>query len=214
MSKTVKISFIILLFSVILYYCSMFNFWPFSREELPPPVDRSDVNPPDRINVCPDDDPWPPTKRRASIGIPYTQVYGYPSTGGALVLPYCNGVDLDFLGLSRFKSCDKSEDQKAEDRHCALMRKLGAWSIRNVDDYLLDEMTRRSQSISQTLVFAAWPKNGEGVWVLSMGEYEAAEKGVGAFFNAFSMDERCEILEKLGAEFYQDPADCPHLDLR
>ncbi|XDG03907.1 hypothetical protein ABKA04_003522 [Annulohypoxylon sp. FPYF3050] len=188
----------------------MFNFWPFSRVEQSPPGDRISY---EDIDVCGPMGPWPPERRRVSIGIPYTRVYGYPSSGGALVLPYCNGVDLDFLGLSRFESCDKSEDREAEDRHCALMRKLGAWSVQSVDDYILEDILGMQNSGSRTLVIAAWPKNGEGVWVLAVDEDEAWGKGVGAVWNAFTMDERCEIVEKLGGEFYQDPADCPHLNL-
>ncbi len=32
-------------------------------------------------------------------------------------------------------------------------------------------------------------------------------------FNAYSMEERCIWIEKLGGTFYADPKDCPDLDL-
>lgn len=212
MPNALRISSIIL-FGSILCHCIMFNFWPFTCVEQSPPGVRISYEDYGSIDVCGPIGPWPPDRRRVSIGIPYTQVYGYPSSGGALVLPYCNGVDLDFLGLPRFESCDKSEDKEAEDRHCALMRKLGAWSVQSVDDYIFEDILGTQKSGSRTLVIAAWPKNAEGVWVLAVDEDEAGGKGVGAVWNAFTMDERCKIVEKLGGEFYQNPADCPHLNL-
>ncbi len=32
-------------------------------------------------------------------------------------------------------------------------------------------------------------------------------------FNAYTMDERCSIIEQLGGTFYANPKDCPDLDL-
>ena len=32
-------------------------------------------------------------------------------------------------------------------------------------------------------------------------------------FNAYTMDERCNIIEQLGGTFYANPKDCPDLDL-
>lgn len=37
--------------------------------------------------------------------------------------------------------------------------------------------------------------------------------GAGILHHASSMEERCELLHRLGAVFYQDPFDCPDLDL-
>ena len=41
----------------------------------------------------------------------------------------------------------------------------------------------------------------------------AAEKHTGMLFNAYSMEERCKVIELLGGTFYADPKDCLDLDL-
>ncbi|KAI2466415.1 hypothetical protein F4781DRAFT_434387 [Annulohypoxylon bovei var. microspora] len=155
----------------------------------------------------------PPETRRVVIGARSTCVLGYPSCGGVLVLPLCNGVDLSFLGLPRFDSSERSEDSAAEDRHCARMRKLGAWEFESVREYDMLKFFTPRDLVRKTLVVAAWPQGGEGVWVLAMCGDEAAGKGVGRVWNALSMDERCEVVEKLGGKFYQHSADCPDLKL-
>ena len=63
-----------------------------------------------------------------------------------------------------------------------------------------------------SFIATGWPTTG-GVWVLSTTKGEAAEKEVGVLFRAYSMDERCEVIEQLGGIFYSNPKNCPHLDL-
>ena len=74
-------------------------------------------------------------------------VKGFPSTGGVYILPFCSGMELDFLGLDRFeetprcglspdrtgeeerkenKQEDGDNDRKEEDALCAKIRLLGA----------------------------------------------------------------------------------------
>ena len=57
---------------------------------------------------------------------------------------------------------------------------------------------------------AGWPATG-GVWVLCLTEAEAVERNAGMVFHAYSMEERCQVLEQLGGTFYADPEDCPEL---
>jgi hypothetical protein len=57
-----------------------------------------------------------------------------------------------------------------------------------------------------------WPETG-GVWVLHTTLDEAGSKGVGLLSNAYTMQERCMMIERLGGVFYANPADCPYLDL-
>ena len=59
---------------------------------------------------------------------------------------------------------------------------------------------------------AGWPPGG-GVWVWQTTKDEAGKKGAAKLQNANTIDERCDMLEKLGGTFYPDPKACPYLDL-
>ncbi|RYP18791.1 hypothetical protein DL765_003726 [Monosporascus sp. GIB2] len=187
----------------------MFRLWPFSRKGQGRPSSNYDPSYEDDT----DQDVSGPETRRVAFGTHTTIVYGYPSSGGVLVLPYCNGVDLTFLDIPRFEPVERSEDPAAEDRHCHRMRKLGAWKFTSVREYELMELFSPEELGRKILVVAAWPQSGAGVWVITMHVNEAAEKGLARVWNALSMDERCEVVEKLGGKFYHDPADCPDLKL-
>ncbi|KAI0154657.1 hypothetical protein GGR57DRAFT_512191 [Xylariaceae sp. FL1272] len=161
----------------------MFNFWPFSS-------DSARDSPRDYIEHDTDwdvDENDPEDQHRVVFGRTSTTIYGHPLTGGVLVLSPCNAVELDFLGLDRFEPAKRSANTSEEDHHCAQMRKLGArW----------------------------FKKNEPGVWVLAMRDSDdAGSEGVGRVWNAVSMDERCEVVERLGGTYYADPTLCPDLHL-
>ncbi|KAI1504901.1 hypothetical protein F5X99DRAFT_370227 [Biscogniauxia marginata] len=185
----------------------MFPFWPFSREARPSP----NYDPTHEDDA--DQDVSGPQTRRVVLGAHSTRVYGYPSSGGVLVLPFCNGVDLAFLHLPRLGPAERSGDPAAEDRHCARMRRLGAWWFASVDEYESTQYFSPERLDRKMLVVAAWPRGGAGVWVVTMRVGEASEKGLACVWNALSMDERCEAVEKLGGRFYPDPVQCPDLKL-
>ena len=212
--------------------------WPsWNHEESD--SDRDGATPPFPRKYDPsheDDTDWdveePTGYQRVAIGAHSTTVFGYPSTGGVLVLENCNGVDLDFMHLSRFESCQspragststsKSTDKdvtarnQEEDEHCARMRQLGASRFQSMQDYKYAKAGMGGEDLSKRkLVVAAWPQSrpGGGVWVLAVWLDEAASKGLAAVRNAFNMDERCEVVQKLGGHFYANPKDCPDLDI-
>ncbi|SPN96542.1 uncharacterized protein DNG_00065 [Cephalotrichum gorgonifer] len=198
--------------------------WPFSRgvqnQEDRPPIHEPSQHRPRSYDSsyedCTDwDVPDPRDKtRRVSFGSHSTIVYGHPSTGGVLVLEHCNGVDLNFLGLPRFETASSSDDPVAEDLHCARMRQLGAWYFRSVYEYDLASCGMGDEDLNnRKVVIAAWPQSGSGVWVLVIHRWERGERGEGVVRNAFSMDERCEVVKKLGGRFYSDPKECLHLEL-
>ena len=143
------------------------------------------------------------------------QVLGWPSTGGIYVLDSCDGVELDFLGLDRFNTTQRSADPADEDAHCTRMRKLGATWWSSQGKWELSTIgggeARRGPPPDPKFIMAGWPDSG-GVWVLSTTRNGARSKGVGCVANARDMDERCRLLEKLGAIFYQTPEDCKDLD--
>jgi len=195
--------------------------WPFSRqsqEQSPSPgPGRSTDYGSGTEHYC-DFNPFVDSKtetQRVTFGAHSTTVYGHPSTGGILVLERCNSVDLSFLGLARFKTALRSDDPDEEDRHCALMRQLGAWYFRSATDYDYASFGYRDDLDRRKMIVAAWPQGGTGVWVLvARTALDGAEKGFGMIRNATSMDERCEVVQKLGGKFYSDPRDCPDLDLK
>ncbi|KAF2967713.1 hypothetical protein GQX73_g5855 [Xylaria multiplex] len=185
----------------------MFSFWPFSRHD-PPPADYDPSH-----EDCTDCNVPAPYTHRVVFGAHSTCVYGYPSSGGVLVLPHCNGVDLLFLDLSCFEPSERGEDSAAEDLHCARMQKLGASWFASAYEYHTMEFFKPGTRARETLIVAAWPQNGPGVWVLSMRVVDAAQQGLERVWNASSMDERCEVVKMLGGRFYDDPTLCPDLKL-
>lgn len=107
-----------------------------------------------------------PERNRNSFGIgPRTVVRGWPSTGGCLVLS-CDGVELDFLGLDRFKEVPRSTDPDEEDAHCMRMRKLGPtfWaSERDESNYQLRRELVEFPAVDDgkdKLKVFAWPFQG------------------------------------------------------
>ncbi|KAI1125667.1 hypothetical protein F5Y10DRAFT_246555 [Nemania abortiva] len=190
----------------------MFNFWLFSRG-------NAGARDPSNDSYEHDTD-WdvdennPPEKYRVELSDSSTTVYGHPSTGGVLVLRPCNAVDLDFLGLSRLEPAQRSEDAAEEDRHCALMTRLGARWFKSVYDYTMMPYFAPMRHRRIKVVVAAWPRDRPGVWVVAMrNREEAGREGLGRVWNAMSMEERCEVVEKLGGTYYADPMLCPNLHL-
>lgn len=143
-----------------------------------------------------------------------TVVRAWSSTGAFYTLD-CDAVELAFLGLDRFEPTPRSQDPAGEDAFILKMRQLGAKHYASVSDYFMRtlENAERSGRPKRRVVRAyGWPADG-GVWALKMAYMEAWEKGVGRIHNAFTMEERCREIEKLGGGFYADPRDCPDLDL-
>lgn len=52
-----------------------------------------------------------------------------------------------------------------------------------------------------------------GVWALHTTIIGASQMGAGRIHIAITMEERCKIMEDLGAVYYAKPEDCPLLDL-
>ncbi|KAF5681219.1 hypothetical protein FHETE_8 [Fusarium heterosporum] len=138
-------------------------------------------------------------------------VHGWPAKGGF----YCrlfSAAELEFLGIDRFKPSNKSDDPEKEEAHCAKMRQLGANWYRDPDHRLRAGRKARNKDPDTPLLFVGWPAEG-GVWAIKTDLSQSIRKGYGRIGNAFTMEERCKIIEELGGTFYADPKDCPHLDL-
>jgi hypothetical protein len=148
------------------------------------------------------------TYRTEFTGGSLTTVRGWPSTGGFYILS-CDGVELEFLGLDRFEPTPRSQDAAEEDVFCARMRRLGPRWYPDLEEEALEDFDEYRTKYVKAF---GWPADG-GVWALKMCEMDAYFKGMSRIRNAFSMDERCRQIEKLGGVFYSDPAKCPDLDL-
>jgi hypothetical protein len=139
-----------------------------------------------------------------------TIVRGWPSTGGFYILS-CDGVELEFLGLDRFEPTPRSQDPAEEDAFCAKMRRLGPRWYRDLEAEA-DESLGGGYRTDRVVKAFGWPADG-GVWALKMPKMDSYFKGMSRIRNAFSMDERCRQIEKLGGVFYSNPAKCPDLNL-
>ncbi|GLB01628.1 hypothetical protein AtubIFM57258_000037 [Aspergillus tubingensis] len=147
---------------------------------------------------------------------PGVAVYGFPSRGGFYVLRECVGVELDFLGIDRFGNTERPSKsdpdwQAKEEAHCDRMRHLGAKWFETYRDEL-EFMFFRTREDTDPYVSFGWPDGG-GVWVLNTTYGRASELGTAIIHNAKNMEERCELIKRLGGIFYADPSDCPYLNL-
>jgi len=140
-------------------------------------------------------------------------VFGFPSTGGMLQLD-CSNTELDFLGLPTLLPQDipRSLDQGEEDAFCDKMRLLGArlWpSMRHWVEALIERSDMEGDEAKEVRV--GWPSDGNGVWIISWGRKDGRALAVGreVVKRARSMDERCEVIERLGGRFYEHPEECP-----
>ena len=76
----------------------------------------------------------------------------------------------------------------------------------------MESIYYRDSRVVTRFISTVWSDEG-GVWVLTATNNVDGGKGAGMFFNAYTREERCTWIEKLGGIFYADPKDCPDLDL-
>lgn len=150
------------------------------------------------------------TNNRVQFTLQGAIARGWPSTGGMLLKPV-DAVELDHLGLSRFKNSPRSSDPAEEDRFCQrLLRLGGAWwasesHYKNMPNVIGNESDEEPQ------LEMGWPVLG-GVWVLKIVIERNRPSDFGKVHMAFNMEERCRVLEELGATFYADPEQCEDLN--
>jgi hypothetical protein len=155
-------------------------------------------------------------------------VWAWPSRGGLIVLERVTPVDLDFLGLDPLRlPLERDADQDAEDGFCQQLLRLGAKWFDSVERYqfvsgVQEEDERCVNDLEAgvaerlTTMERQWVcvgiASGEGLWV---AEYDTPLPFVQERHNlepldsakvmlARTMDERCSILEAMGAKFYEN----------
>lgn len=169
-----------------------------------------------RPNPAPMKDPFPlglrkdgddqyeySTRDRTRFSADSPKVLGYPSTGGVLMLPFDIAV-AEFLDLPRLQIAHCSRKQIDEDAFCGRMRLLGAKWWKSEETYMrkligFEAMTETEKKEGITV---GWPATG-GVWILQ------SRKGLqsASLRMCVNMEERCELLERWGATFYENPSE-------
>ncbi|KAL2844077.1 hypothetical protein BJY01DRAFT_248322 [Aspergillus pseudoustus] len=160
------------------------------------------------------------------------RIYGWPSRGGIIVLTDANRVDFDYLGWDILDPpLKRDRNQEAEDEVCKKLLLLGAtWydsksrfkllaaaadNSRSARAKFYDDEVPAATKTESLYVKVGWPSTG-GLWVLEFSdwrfeevvdddvEWEGNEHGheSGLVVLAKDMDERCDILERLGGKFY------------
>ncbi|KAI0155642.1 hypothetical protein BJ166DRAFT_338808 [Pestalotiopsis sp. NC0098] len=166
---------------------------------------------------------------RIVIGDDKTYLWAWPSRGGLIVLGNATALDFTFLGLDPVNPpATRNQDQDAEDVFCQQLLRLGAKWFDSVDRYRFvagvceDEEPQllaleAEEEADLTLmerrwVSVGWPSGGRGdFWVAEYDQalYKILEpknmlpSEASQVHLARTMDEKCAILEGLGAKHYQ-----------
>lgn len=144
------------------------------------------------------------------------RVYGYPSTGGVLILP---GYDLDlpYLGLVRLVDASRSSNPAEEDAFCRRLRYLGAiwWPYPDADlDALKGHGSQEDAHRAATHVCVGWLPNAGGIWVLKYNENDSGDNDLSLKaqrIGSMIMGDRCRMIEELGGKYYRHPEECEDL---
>lgn len=152
---------------------------------------------------CPTDDPNRySTRERTRFQSYFPKVFGFPSSGGVLMLPLDIAV-AGYLGIPRLEIVHRALDPVEEDAFCRRLRLLGAkwWEseyTRARKRFGMEKMTEEEEKEGITV---GWPgKEVEGgVWILR------TKANTAMLSMCLNMKERCDLLKSWGAIFYEDP---------
>lgn len=119
----------------------------------------------------------------------------------------------EYLGLSRLEAASRADDSVDEDLFCDRLRLLGAKWWESEESYVskvieLEDMTPLEKQKMEGEMLVGWPGTvDEGVWILRVtGNRDYPQEGA-MLRMCVSMTERCILLERWGAVFYEDPRD-------
>ncbi|RYP60158.1 hypothetical protein DL769_008251 [Monosporascus sp. CRB-8-3] len=157
----------------------------------------------------------------------HCRVTAYPSVGG-IVLGYFTAVQLKQLHLDNIESATRSQDDSEEDKLALAMMRHGAHWWPSMKFYLHHYERMTEKLIPYDFHFPpriniGYPSSGKGVWVFKFSEDTAdwdQEEWIKRYLDrrpsdwhgkinmALDGDERCEILKRFGARFYEEAEDC------
>lgn len=137
-------------------------------------------------------------------------IRGYPSTGG-IIQKLVDGVEMEHLGLSRFRVVDRSYIKEEENEFCRKLLHLGANIWQNEEHYQSWAQDPERDGIMQHEI--GYPSSG-GVWLLKRKDLGEQEERLAMLRVCFTMDERCWVLKGLGAKFYRGIEECREIQTR
>lgn len=171
-----------------------------------------------------------PNMRTQSLCQPCKTV-AYPSAGG-IVLGFFSAVELIYLNISRTETTKRSTDPAEEDDLATRMLKLGAYWWPSWEVYARHQ-AQINDNITYDYLFppvlnVGYPQmsSGGGVWVLKFSADQQTwdpedmrkpylermpEDWPGSMDLVMTMDERCAVLKRFGATFYEKVEDCPDI---
>jgi len=142
-------------------------------------------------------------------------IYAWPRKG-VVIKDTADIVDMAFLGFDRFDPpTHREKEQDKEDEFVRELLKIGGkfWtSQRRASNVGLG--LKAGDDEERLERYFGWdPVDGSGgVWALEFDEYELEERPETCRLAlCITMKERCTVLQKLGATFYEDPKECPGL---
>lgn len=154
--------------------------------------------------TCPKNNcPFHPIKR---YELGYDIVACWPSTGGVWVKKL-SPVEMQYLGVDRFADTERSTDPAEEDAFCAKLQRLGAswweltpsWELPTLWCENIDACVKPKIEGS---VEIAYPVTG-GVCVLRIPQEWRSRSEHPLWYalrNALTMDERCQVILRLGGK--------------
>ncbi|KAF2827969.1 hypothetical protein CC86DRAFT_369148 [Ophiobolus disseminans] len=161
----------------------------------------------------------PEPTQRSSLLKHGARIACWPSTGGVWI-KHADLVDLNFLGLSRFLDTSRQFDQAAEDNFCTKLKMLGAewWALpAQFEDrkhlgekqFACDTLESCFEPDVANRWIIAWPEDSQSVCYVSISQ--AKEQDPARLYNAFDMQERCNMILSVGGEWCRCKAECPDI---
>ncbi|KAI9706745.1 MAG: hypothetical protein M1820_004715 [Bogoriella megaspora] len=143
---------------------------------------------------------------------------GLPSTGGVLIKSV-NAVDLIHLDVSRKMSTMRPNPHisSEEDEWCAKLRSLAPTWYRSLRDWenaeVGDRLLKTDAEKQETFVGYSVAPNSKSILVIRSPNGLMPD-GFGAYRMCFTMQERCEVMERFGAIGYDTKDEVDELNGR
>lgn len=146
-------------------------------------------------------------------------VRGFPSTGRILLLSLDTTV-ATYLNLPRLSDVERAADPEDEDKFCNQLRLLGArwWKDEQTKAYTMMGIEGYELTPEQRQVrIVGWPSDQSsdygGVWILRAATSRDLPQDCHTMLRmCVNMDERCGLLKRWNATFYEDPAVVPEFE--
>jgi hypothetical protein len=157
------------------------------------------------------------TWRRAVFDGEGCTIYAWPCRGGVIIKENADVVDMAFLGFDRFAPPTHrfpDAEQEKEDGFARTLLRIGATLWRSQRRYAnVGAGAKEPEGEERMRRFFGWePRDRSGgVWALEFDVDEEEPPETARLRMAVTMEERCTVLQKLGAKFYEDPKKCPGL---